>query len=129
LTKAHNSTLSPSTRSLLSDLYLAFALNLLLHENPESFYMTVPHISSKLPLYHSTLSTLYAKLAQSLPTIVDAWDFDDEELVSVLGKKSHGSEDDLYREMLRVVRANPLNRNPVPKGFMRHVQPLIMGKL
>ncbi len=51
--------------------------------------MTVPHISSKLPLYHSTLSTLYAKLALSLPAIVDAWDFDDEELVSVLGKKGY----------------------------------------
>ena len=86
---SHNSTLSPSTRTLLSDLYLAFALNLLLHENPESFYMNVPSLTTKLPLYHSTLSALYAKLAQSLPAIVDAWDFDDEELVSVLGKKGY----------------------------------------
>jgi hypothetical protein len=115
----------------LTDLYLAFCLNLLLTENPESFYMTLPPaaFTPKTALYHDTLQSLYTKLSQTLPTIVDAWDFDDEELVSVLGKKSHGSEDDLYREMLRVVRANPLNRNPVAKGFMRHVQPIIMGKL
>lgn len=42
-------------------------------------------------------------------------------MVSVLGKKSYQTSDDLYGEILRVVRANPLNRNPVPKGFMRHV--------
>ena len=85
--------------------------------------------TSKLPFYHDTLKSLYAQLAQSLPTIVDAWDFDDEELVSVLGKKGYRTDDDLYKEILRVVRANPLNSKPVAKGFMRHMQPLILGKL
>ena len=41
--------------------------------------------------------------------VVDAWDFDDEELVSVLGKKGYRNEDELYGEILRAVRANPLN--------------------
>ena len=68
-----------------------------------------PAYTANLPVYHSTLSSLYTKLSQSLPSIVDAWDFDDEELVSVLGKKGCRNEDELYGEILRVVRANPLN--------------------
>ena len=89
-----------------------------------------PSFTSRLPFYHETLNSLYTQLSQEdLLNIVDAWDFDDEELVSVLGKKSYQTEDDLYREMLSVVRANPLNKNPVPKGFMKHAQPVLRGKL
>jgi hypothetical protein len=41
--------------------------------------------------------------------VVDGWDFEDDELLSVIGKKSIKDTDQLYAEILRVVRLNPLN--------------------
>lgn len=35
----------------------------------------------------------------------------------------------MYAEILRVVRMNPLNKNPVPKGFNKHVRNVLLGKL
>ena len=61
--------------------------------------------------------------------IVDGWDFEDDELLSVIGKKTITDSDQMYGEMLRVVRMNPLNKNPLPKGFNRYVKPLLVGKL
>ena len=61
--------------------------------------------------------------------IVDGWDFEDDELLSVIGKKTITDSDQMYTEMLRVVRMNPLNKNPLPKGFNRYVKPLLVGKL
>lgn len=40
----------------------------------------------------------------------------DKELMTVLGKKNQTSED-IYRQTLEMVRKNPMNLNPVPKGF------------
>jgi hypothetical protein len=48
-------------------------------------------------------------LAMSLPEIVDAFGFPDESLISILGKKSHETDKDMYNEMLDNVRKNPLN--------------------
>lgn len=61
--------------------------------------------------------------------IVDAFDQTDEELLTVLGKKSIKTQDEMYAEIMRVVRKNPLNRAPVPKGFNKYMRPLILGKL
>jgi predicted protein tyrosine phosphatase len=41
--------------------------------------------------------------------IVDAYDFNDDELVSVLGKKNYKSIDGMYANILDIVRNNPLN--------------------
>ena len=61
--------------------------------------------------------------------ITEGFDYDDRELLSVIGKGSIKNQDQLYSEILRVVRMNPLNRNVVPKGFNRYMQPLLVGKL
>lgn len=61
--------------------------------------------------------------------IVDAWDFKDEELLTVLGKKATKDADQVYEEILRVVRLNPLNQKPVPKGFNEYMRPILLGKL
>jgi hypothetical protein len=109
---------------------MAFALNLSLNEDPESFYLNLPEESSKkLFSNYDLLKQVYDELSQKLPDIVDAWDFDDVELVSVLGKKSAGTDDTLYSEILKVVRHNPLNQKIRPKGFMKYAHPVLNGKL
>ena len=47
----------------------------------------------------------------------------------MIGKKNIKNSDELYAEILRVVRLNPLNQKPIPKGFNRYVKPMLIGKL
>ncbi len=61
--------------------------------------------------------------------LVDGFDFDDEELLTVLGKSTYKSDDEMYAEMVRVFRANPLNKKPVPKGFNEFMKPILQGRL
>lgn len=61
--------------------------------------------------------------------IVDGWDFMDEELLSVLGKKANKTQEELYADLLSVVRKNPINQNPIPKGYNEYVRPILLGKL
>lgn len=65
----------------------------------------------------------------SVKDITEGFDLDDRELLSVIARKDIKDSDHLYSEMLRVVRMNPLNQVSVPKGFFKHVQPLLVGKL
>jgi hypothetical protein len=68
-------------------------------------------------------------LAKSSLDIVDAWDFKDEELLTVIGKKDTKDSEEMYQDILDVVRKNPLNKNPVPKGFNRYMRPVLLAKL
>lgn len=56
-------------------------------------------------------------LAMSSQDIIEAWDFHDEELASIIGKKATKDQDELYSGILDLVRKNPLNQKPIPKGF------------
>jgi hypothetical protein len=68
-------------------------------------------------------------LANQSLEIVEAFDFEDAELLSVLGKKGFKDSDEMYSEILRVVRLNPLNKLVVPKGFNKYMRPMLLAKL
>ena len=57
--------------------------------------------------------------------IVDSFDFEDQELMSTIGQKKYNNDDEVYEEMVRVFRANPINKQPVPKGYHEWVTPLL----
>lgn len=61
--------------------------------------------------------------------IVEGWDFKDEELLTVLGKKATKDADELYADLLDTVRKNPINQHPIPKGYNEYIRPILMGKL
>lgn len=61
--------------------------------------------------------------------IVDGWDFMDQELLSVLGKRTNKTQEELYADLLSVVRKNPINQHPIPKGYNEYVRPILLGKL
>lgn len=69
------------------------------------------------------------RLAMSSKDIVEAFCFTDEELMSVIGKKSHANSDELYKEMIEFVRKNPLNEKKYPRGFNQYIKPILQGKL
>lgn len=68
-------------------------------------------------------------LAMSSQEIVDAFDISDKELLSVVGKKSYKDSEEMYQNMMDVVRKNPLNQQPIAKGFNRYIRPILDGKL
>ncbi len=82
-------------------------------------------IDKLLNIFKQTL----ASLASASKDIVEAFDFEDDELLTVLGKKDLKDSDEMYSEILRVVRLNPLNKQIVPRGFNKYMRPLIIGKL
>ena len=61
--------------------------------------------------------------------IVDAFDVSDKELLSVVGKKSYKDSDEMYQNLMDVVRKNPINQQPIAKGFNRYIRPILDGKL
>jgi hypothetical protein len=88
-------------------------------EEAQSFYETMPPNSSDHLKYffssrrfdglHELLKANLVTVGMSSRDIVDGWDFEDDELLSVIGKKSIKDSDHMYSEILRVVRMNPLN--------------------
>jgi hypothetical protein len=89
----------------------------------------VDYFLPKIEGYKKEFKDCLGVAAVSSIDIVNGWDFSDEELLTVLGKKDLKTDDELYAEILRVVRKNPLNQNPVPKGFQRYMRPILHGKL
>ena len=121
----------------MRQLYQIFGTYWILEE-AQSFYETMPPSGDHLKYFFSSrrFESLHELLKNNLITvgmsskdIVDGWDFEDDELLSVVGKQSIKDSDQMYSEILRVVRLNPLNKNPLPKGFNRYVKPLLIGKL
>lgn len=64
---------------------------------------------SKIDLMQEVFKKNIFVLGMTSKDIVDSFGFEDDELLSVLGKKGLKTQDDMYAEILRVVRLNPLN--------------------
>jgi hypothetical protein len=87
---------------ILSQNTNSFMKNMLAEEHL-NFY-SYKHLFEYSRQYKKSLEIL----AMSLPDITDGFDFEDEQLLSILGKP-HGSDQELYEEMLETARKNPLN--------------------
>mmetsp|Transcript_51522 Transcript_51522/g.70761 ORF Transcript_51522/g.70761 Transcript_51522/m.70761 type:complete len:97 (+) Transcript_51522:187-477(+) len=87
------------------------------------------HFSNNLENYKVTFKTEMHLLAMSSIDIVEAFDISDNELLSVVGKKSYKDSEEMYQNMMDVVRKNPLNQQPIAKGFNRYIRPILDGKL
>jgi hypothetical protein len=130
---------SPELQNLMRHLYQVFATYWLL-DDVQTFYETMPpnseHLNyffggkkSKIEVFQDLLKTNLGLVGMSAKEITDGFDFDDRELLSVIARKEIKNSDQLYSEILRVVRLNPLNKNSIPKGFTRYIHPLLIGKL
>jgi len=87
------------------------------------------YFSNNLENYKVTFKTEMHLLAMSSIDIVEAFDISDNELLSVVGKKSYKDSEEMYQNMMDVVRKNPLNQQPIAKGFNRYIRPILDGKL
>lgn len=71
----------------------------------------------------------YEQLLQQLRTnavaLVDGFDFHDRVLGSTLGSY----DGRIYERLMQHARSNPLNQEPVNRGYREHLKPLLRGKL
>ena len=116
-------------------MFRNLTLNHYLNEDYESFYFNLPssevinYFQKRYSVHTKTFKDEMQTLAMSSLDIVDAFDFDDRELLTALGQKRFQSDSDMYKEIMEVVRANPLNKNPTSRGFTKYMRPLLLGKL
>jgi len=61
--------------------------------------------------------------------IVDGFDFKDQELLSIIGRKEVKNQEQLYHDLLNVVRQNPMNKKTAPLGYNEYIRPLVLAKL
>jgi acyl-CoA oxidase len=130
----------PETQALFRTLYKVYGGYWLSQDDANSFYQNLPSqeaveyfyggaAPSRVDLMLESFREGLVRVGMSARSVVEAFDFQDEELLSVLGTKKLTNEDQLYAEILRVVRLNPLNSKPVPRGWNRHMKPVILAKL
>ena len=127
---------SQGTQNLMRLLFVVYA-SYWFTEELQTFYENIQseqHLNyffnnGHLEIVIGAFKSSIAQLAYNSRDIVTAFDFEDAELLSALGKKDLKTSDDMYAEILRVVRLNPLNKKPVPTGFNKHMKPLLLGKL
>lgn len=67
------------------------------------------YFSQNFENYKVTFKTEMHLLAMSSQDIVDGFDITDKELLSVVAKKSYKDSEEMYQNMMDVVRKNPLN--------------------
>lgn len=126
---------TPELQNLMRLIYQTYASYWLLDE-VQSFYETMPPGNEYLKYFfagkRSKIEDLLETLKKNLLTvgmaskdITDGFDISDEQLLSVMARSGIKTQEELYSEILRVVRLNPINKNPVPKGFNRHIRPLL----
>lgn len=133
-----NGKLTDKSASLQQLMHLMFRNQAFynLHEQTVSFFKNMTQNDArqyfnmaKLETFKKTFKKELEVLAMSLPDICDGYMFDDDELLSVIGKRSHKNDGEMYEEMLDVVRNNPINKRTVAKGIAEHIRPLVLAKL
>ena len=98
----------------MAHLYRVYANYQVINEY-ETFYENFPsseyadYFLSKQEEMRKVFNEDLNILAKNSLDIVDGWDFKDEELLSIIGKKDTKNADKMYQELLDVVRKNPLN--------------------
>lgn len=111
---------SGGVQELMHQLYLIYAGYWLL-DDYQTFYENMNEeqirffvTQGRLDNLQETFNAAIFKVGMAAREVVEGFDFMDDELLTVLGKKSTKTEDEMYAEILRVVRLNPINQKVVP---------------
>ncbi|CDW84516.1 peroxisomal acyl-coenzyme a oxidase 1 [Stylonychia lemnae] len=134
-TQATVTKLSPELQKVMQMLFRVHGVYQLIEEY-ETFYMNYPSDqfvdyfnSKKIDDLKKQFKEELQILGMTSLDIVDGFDFKDPELLSIIGRKEVKNQEQLYEELLNVVRKNPINSKPVPLGYQEYIRPLLVGKL
>ncbi|KAJ8002052.1 hypothetical protein DPEC_G00175800 [Dallia pectoralis] len=109
----------PAIHSALNTLALLYALQGIAQHSGDFLQAGLLSIS-QLPQVSQSLKQLLAQLRPNAVALVDAFDFRDEMLNSVLGRY----DGNVYEHMFEWARRSPLNKTEVHESYHKYLKPL-----
>ncbi|CAJ0953827.1 unnamed protein product, partial [Mesorhabditis belari] len=98
-------------------LFLNYELLDMSHYLLEDNYMSADQIG----VIRESVYNQLKKIRPNAVSLVDSYDISDRELRSVLGRR----DGNVYENLLKWAKANPLNKEEVLPGFAKHLQPMM----
>lgn len=111
-------------KNQLKNLCYIYALHLI-HKHLGDFLTTNSITSEQASLANHQLRSLYSQVRPNAVALVDAFDYTDHYLGSVLGRYDGNVYPKLFEEALK----DPLNDTVVPDGYHEYIRPLIKQHL
>lgn len=108
----------------LQILCYVYALNLL-HKHLGDFTSTGCITPKQASLANNQLRSLYSQVRPNAIALVDAFNYTDHYLGSVLGRYDGNVYPNLYEEAWK----DPLNDSVVPDGYHEYIRPLLKQQL
>ena len=108
----------------LKNLCYIYALHLI-HKHLGDFLSTNTITPEQASLANNQLRSLYSQLRPNAVALVDAFDYTDHYLGSVLGRYDGNVYPKLFEEALK----DPLNDSVVPDGYHEYIRPFIKQHL
>ncbi|XP_068316844.1 peroxisomal acyl-coenzyme A oxidase 1 [Pyrus communis] len=106
---------------ILCNIYALYTI----HKHLGDFLSTGSITAKQASLANDQLRSLYSQLRPNAIALVDAFNFTDHYLGSVLGRYDGNVYPSLYAEAWK----DPLNESVVPDGYREYVQPLLKNQL
>ncbi|XP_010941056.1 peroxisomal acyl-coenzyme A oxidase 1 [Elaeis guineensis] len=114
----------PGVREQLQILCNIYALSVL-HKHVGDFLVTGCITPKQASLANDQLRSLYSQIRPNAIALVDAFNYTDHYLGSVLGRYDGNVYPNLYEEAWK----DPLNDSVVPDGYHEYIQPLLKQKI
>ena len=111
-------------KNQLKNLCYIYALHLI-HKHLGDFLSTNTITPEQASLANNQLRSLYSQLRPNAVALVDAFDYTDHYLGSVLGRYDGNVYPKLFEEALK----DPLNDSVVPDGYHEYIRPFIKQHL
>ncbi|KAM6588314.1 hypothetical protein CsatA_010919 [Cannabis sativa] len=108
----------------MQSLCYIYALSLI-HKHLGDFVATGCITPKQASLANEQLRSLYTKVRPNAVALVDAFNYTDHYLSSVLGRYDGNVYQNLYDEAWK----DPLNESVVPDGYQEYVRPLLKQQL
>lgn len=120
---------SPQLNYLMQAMYRNYAMHLIFDES-QSFLRnftkeTLDFYQDQKKEYLNVFRSELHRLAMTSLDIVDGWDIEEQEFASLLARKDD-TADEMYSNMIRHFRQNPINQKLV-KGFNSTMRPFFMN--
>ncbi|KAF3324707.1 peroxisomal acyl-coenzyme A oxidase 1-like isoform X1 [Carex littledalei] len=122
--KVQQDIMGNGVKEQLQILCNIYALNLL-HKHLGDFLVTGSITPKQGALVSEQLRSLYSKLRPNVVTLVDAFNYTDHYLGSVLGRYDGNVYPALYEQAWK----DPLNESAVPEGYAEYIRPVLKQQL
>ncbi|ELT88872.1 hypothetical protein CAPTEDRAFT_174217 [Capitella teleta] len=113
----------PATVSVLGHLFQLFACENIL-KNGKDYLMGGFMSSDQLQMLAEKSLNLLADIRPNAVALVDAFDYSDNMLGSILGR----FDGDVYENLYKWAKASPLNKTEVSEAYHKHLRGLIHGQ-